>query len=36
MITPAVVPSDPVQGLILQLGRLLCTLLSGDSCMIIM
>lgn len=36
MVTPAVVPSNPVQGLIMELSRLLCTLSSGEGCMVIM
>ncbi len=35
MITPAVVPSNPVQALLMELNRLLCSLSSGEGCMVI-
>ncbi len=36
MVTPAVVPSNPVQALLLALSQILCSLSSGEGCVVIM
>ena len=35
MFTPTVVPDNPIQGLLMALSQLMCSLSSGEGCMII-
>ncbi|MFF2084640.1 hypothetical protein ACFVVM_12740 [Nocardia sp. NPDC058176] len=35
-VTPAIAPSNPIDALLLQLSHLVCQLLSGGNCAIIM